>query len=190
MDFKWEDERRRKFVTNVGLITSNGPNGHNIFACEWTHQISYSPGLISISIGNSRKASAENIKETKEFGVNLAAEDQNVIASIAGGSHGFEVDKIAVLKELGFTFSKARGINVLMVDGSAMQVECRLVKVIESGSHTLFIAEITDAYPLIDKEPLIYTGGKYFKKGEQLSKPNQEVLDRIESLTLKHKRQI
>ncbi len=36
MDF--DDDRINKFVTNVGLVTSNGPHGQNIMACEWTHQ--------------------------------------------------------------------------------------------------------------------------------------------------------
>ena len=46
MDLPWGDEKTTKFVTNVGLITSNGPYGYNIIAAEWTHQVSYSPSLI------------------------------------------------------------------------------------------------------------------------------------------------
>ncbi len=30
MDFKWSSEYHQKFITNVGLITSDGPNGPNI----------------------------------------------------------------------------------------------------------------------------------------------------------------
>jgi flavin reductase (DIM6/NTAB) family NADH-FMN oxidoreductase RutF len=46
-------------------------------APEWTHHIAYSPSLIA---GNLRgnDATAENIIESKEFGVNIAAEDHNV----------------------------------------------------------------------------------------------------------------
>jgi flavin reductase (DIM6/NTAB) family NADH-FMN oxidoreductase RutF len=79
----WNDRRTRQFVTNVGLITTDGPLGPNIMTAEWTHHISYSPSLIAGSVrGND--ATAENIIESKEFCVNTAAEDQNVLFKIAG----------------------------------------------------------------------------------------------------------
>ena len=56
-------------------------------AAEWTHQISYSPGLIMVNIGFD-KATADNIKKNKEFGISLAADDQNIVSSVAGGSSG------------------------------------------------------------------------------------------------------
>ena len=111
------DEKTKKFVTNVGLITSSGPHGDNIMSAEWTHQASYSPGIIIISIGN-KKATLENIKKTKEFGVSLAAVDQIVIASVAGKTSGREFDKIKALKEIGCSFYKANKIKALMVDGA------------------------------------------------------------------------
>ena len=112
MDLPWGEERTKQFVTNVGLITSNGPNGHDIMACEWTHHVSYSPGLIADCI-NRTDATHENIEKTKQFGVNLAASDQNTLSSVAGGYHGKDYDKIAALKELGYKFFKAKkGTNV------------------------------------------------------------------------------
>ena len=41
MDIPWGSEGTRKFVTNVGLITSDDPHGNNIMAAEWTHLVSY-----------------------------------------------------------------------------------------------------------------------------------------------------
>ena len=32
MDLAWNDRRTRQFITNVGLITSNGPAGLDIMA--------------------------------------------------------------------------------------------------------------------------------------------------------------
>ena len=52
-------------------------------AAEWTRHISYSPSLISVNI-RGHDATAKNIEASKEFGVNIAAEDHNVICSIAG----------------------------------------------------------------------------------------------------------
>ena len=41
MDTQWNDRRTRQFVTNVGLITSDGPYGADVMAAEWTHHMSY-----------------------------------------------------------------------------------------------------------------------------------------------------
>src|SRR3989338_115318 len=99
MDLAWGDERTKQFVTNVGLITSNGPYGNNIMACEWTHHVSYEPGLIVVCI-RPTDATHDNIAKTKEFGISLCASDQNLISSISGGNSGKSVDKIKALKEL------------------------------------------------------------------------------------------
>ena len=70
MDLSWNDRRTRQFVTNVGLITSDGPLGPNIMAAEWIHHISYSPSLVAANI-RGHDATAQNINESKEFGVNI-----------------------------------------------------------------------------------------------------------------------
>ena len=77
MDLPWGSDYAKKFVTNVGLITTTGPKGDNIMAAEWTHQVSYSPGLIAVCIKPDETNNA-NISKSKEFGVNLCADDQNV----------------------------------------------------------------------------------------------------------------
>ncbi len=74
MELPWNDPRSNKFVTTVGLITSEDIDGHNIMACEWTHHISYNPGLIAVSLGRT-KATVKNIRNSKEFGINLCAKD-------------------------------------------------------------------------------------------------------------------
>ena len=109
MDLGWGDPKASKWATNVGLITSDGPHGPNIMAAEWTYYVSYTPALISVHIGRGSKdkagkATLENIRATKEFGVNLASQEQNAVSSIAGKSSGKEVDKISLLKEYGAEF--------------------------------------------------------------------------------------
>ena len=193
---QWGSEGAHKFTTNVGLITSNGPHGDNIMAAEWTHQVSYSPGLIMVNIGFD-KATEENINANKEFGVSLAAEDQNVVSSVAGGSSGREVDKIAVLKELGVEFYKGKKINALMVKGAAMNVECRLVEAIKLGDHMAFVGEAVEI-EVHDKNAILYHAGKYFKTKndaqgafagfETVQKPADEVRERIKNLVEKHRK--
>lgn len=179
-------EEITQFVTNVGLITTNGPHGHNVMACEWTHQLSYDPPLIAVCI-RPGKTTFENIQSSKEFGVNIAAFDQNIVASIAGNHHGKTVDKIAVLEELGVIFYPAAAIDALMIENAGLNAECKLVKFIEIGDHPLFIGEIQNVKQ-IGKEPLIYHQGKYFRLGDRIHKPDQPKLDQIAELVKKYTR--
>lgn len=187
MDIQWGSDPAKKFITNVGLITSDGPHGPNVMAAEWTHHISYEPGLIAVAI-RPEDATAENIQKTKEFGVSLCATDQNVVSSISGGSTGKEIDKIAVLKELGVEFYQGKKIKAPMIKGAALNVECRLVHAKDLGDHTLFVGEAVDVQ-VSDKEPLAYFAGKYWKLGERIQKPPQEVLEKIQKLVDKYKKQ-
>ena len=186
MDLPWGDERAIKFVTNVGLITSDGPNGPNIQSAEWTHHISYSPGLIAVCLGRDR-TTRENILVTKEFGVSLAAANQNIMASVAGGSHGKDVDKIGALKELGFRFYKAKKINALMVEGAILNAECKVAKFIELGDHTMFVGEVQEATAGKD-EPLVYHSLKFWKLGESMPKPAEAEFEKIKKMAEKFRK--
>ena len=185
MDIPWGSEQAKKFVTNVGLITSNGPHGENIMSAEWTHQISYQPGLILISLKSS-EATYDNIIKSKEFGVNLSAQDQNIMASIAGGSSGKNVNKIEALKELGLKFFKAKKIKALMVEGAALNVECKLVNTVKVGDHVAFIGEAIEVYPTTAKEPLVYHGQKFWKFGANIPWPSEAEMSRIKKIVENH----
>ncbi len=184
MDLLWNDRRTRQFVTNVGLITSDGPYGSNIMAAEWTHPISYSPSLIAVNI-RGHDTTAQNIKESKEFGVSIAAENQNVICSIAGKYKGIHVDKISILKETGIAaFYNAKRISkeVPMLVGAAMNAECKLIKQEELGDHIMFVGEVIEISADENIRPLLYHNGRYWRLGEALIKPQPDILNRIEEL--------
>ena len=185
MDLKYGNPARHPFVTNVGLITSNGPHGHNVMAAEWTYQISYDPGLIAISVGPS-KATHDNIEETKYFGVNIATEDQNAVASIAGGMTGKKVDKISALKDMGFTFSQGEHFDLLLVDDSALMMECKMIEQVTRGDHTVFIGEVVSIKHDETKKPLLYHDGKYWGVGRELPKPADEERKNMEAFVKKH----
>ena len=185
MDLPWGDEKTVQFITNVGLITSSGPYNDNIMSAEWTHHVSYSPGLIAVCVGHD-KATLANIQKTKEFGISICATGQNVMASIAGGSSGKNVDKIKVLKELGFKFYNAKKIKPLMVDGAVLSIECRLFKEIELGDHVMLVGEVVETSLNKSKEPLAYHKGKYWKLGENIPRPSQDEMEKIKKIVEKH----
>ncbi len=184
MKLEYADEKTKAMVTNVGLISSNGTHGYNIMACEWTHQISHDPGLFALAIRNF-KATYQNILETKMFGINIASTDQNVLSSIVGKTTGKSINKISLLKEMGFVLYKAEHIDVLMIEGSCINIECKLVDHIDIGDHPLLIGEVISIHEH-DKEPLLYRQGKYFHIGEQIAKPQAAILEKIEELKQKY----
>ncbi len=186
MELPWNDPRSNKFVTTVGLITSEGITGPNIMACEWTHHISYNPGLIAISLGLT-KATVGNIRNTKEFGINLCAKDQSILSSIAGGYSGSNYDKIKAIKELGFEFIKANKINTLMVKGAALNAECKLFQEITLGDHIMFIGEVIDATQNSEKQPLVYHDGRYWSL-EPIIKAKPEERETLRKVIEKHRR--
>jgi flavin reductase (DIM6/NTAB) family NADH-FMN oxidoreductase RutF len=187
LDLTWNDERSNQFITNVGLITSDGPSGADVMACEWTHHVSYSPGLIAVCIAPN-KATHENIKQTREFGVNLCSTEQSVLSSVAGGYTGSKYNKIDALKELGFEFYEAKKIRVVMIKGAAVNIECTLSKEITLGDHTAFVGEVVEASNNATKSPLAYHRGKYFIMNTNVVKPSQEERERIRQVVEKHKR--
>ncbi len=186
MDLAWDDHRTRKFVTTIGLITSDGPYGRNVMAAEWAYHVSYAPSLIVACIGQN-KATAENIKKTKMFGVSIAASDQSIIASVAGGSSGKNVDKINVLKDMGIEFYEGAKVKVPLVKNAAMNAECKLVKSINLGDHIMFVGEVVEIVAS-SREPIVYHNSKYWKFGEQVQKPSPEMLGNIGKLVEKHQK--
>ena len=186
MELPWNDPRTNKFATTIGLITSDEPLGPNIMACEWTHHLSYDPGLIAISLGFT-KATVENIRSSKEFGVNLCAIDQSLLSSVAGGYSGSKYDKINALREIGFEFYDASKIKALMVKGASLNVECKLFQEITCGDHIMFIGEVMDAIHNPEKQSLIYHDGKYWSL-QTIVKPNQEERDRIRKVLESYKK--
>ena len=187
MDLPWGSDKSKLFITNVGLVTSDGPFGPNVMACEWTHHVSYSPGLIAVCI-DQNSATHANIKKTKEFGINICSSDQNVLSSISGNYTGKEFDKVKALGELGFKFYKAKKIKAPMIQGAALNVECKLYKEIALGDHTMFVGEAIEATANPGKEPLAYHKGKYWMLGDDIPKPPAEELEKIRKTAEKFKK--
>jgi flavin reductase (DIM6/NTAB) family NADH-FMN oxidoreductase RutF len=186
MDIPWGSPAAKKFVTNVGLISSHGPHGDDIMAAEWTHQVSYSPALIAVSLGNDR-ATLENIKATGEFGVVLAAPDQAELASVSGTSTAKKINKIKALEELGCRFHRGKHIKCLLPEGGALTVELKVKEIVPVGDHTLIIGEAVNIH-IGEAEPVAFHGGIYWQLTEQLPKPSQAQRDRIGEVVAKHQK--
>jgi flavin reductase (DIM6/NTAB) family NADH-FMN oxidoreductase RutF len=147
-------------ITGVGLITtSTTGRGSNVMAAEWTMLVSKSPPMIMVVI---RKTDATNemIRESGEFGVSIAAEEQADAVSLAGSFTGHETDKFSsTVVEV----YPAKAIRAPMIRGAAMNAECKLRQSVDLGEYTGFIGEVVEARYDPEKRPLAYQAGRLWK---------------------------
>ena len=185
MGRKVPGKAERFFTTGVNMITSIGTDGPNIMTAEWVMQISYDPVLLGLFIHEGTKT-LKNIEKTREFGVNVASQEQATEVSIAGGYSGTEIEKLK-LKNI-FKILKSRKIKTPLIAGCTINAECRLVMKKKIGDHIMLIGEVVDIRHDDSKKPLLYHRGRYFGITETIEpernavKVSKETLDLFKSL--------
>jgi flavin reductase (DIM6/NTAB) family NADH-FMN oxidoreductase RutF len=188
MDIKHGSEESAMFVTGVGLITTNGRWGHDVMTAEWVHQVSYSPALVMVNVDDSN-ATADNIKKSKEFGVSIASVGQAAVARIAGSYTGKETDKMAILRELGTGFYKAKKIDAYMLKGAALNLELKLIKQEKVGDHVMFIGEVIGMSASSDAKPLAFRSGQGFYALDENRIKSGVDAQKLEKLAMKYSKE-
>ncbi len=155
----------RAFTTTCALITTDGPQGPNVMAAEWTFNVSYRPFLILLAIDPANRTH-DMILESKEFGVNLVAEDQLAAMGFAGHYSKADTDKLS--SRLFETFPAER-IRAPLIRGAVLNAECRLVEHYPMGDHTAFLGEVLEFSVHPDKAPLVLHHGSH-RLGERIAR--------------------
>lgn len=159
------------------LVSAADKDGNsNLITVAWTGTICSDPPMLSISVRPERY-SYHMIRETGEFVVNLTTEELVRAVDFCGVKSGRDTDK---WKETGLTPEKASVVNVPLVRQSPVNLECRVLRVDELGSHHMFIAQVVavdvdekymdekDQFHLSAAKPLAYSHGRYYGLGECL----------------------
>lgn len=135
------------------LITSGDDKTYNVATIAWTTPISYDPILIGISVYEEHFTN-QLIKKTKEFVINVPP--YQIIKKVIGcGSiHGGKVDKF---KKFRLTRIKAEKVQAPLVQECFGHLECKVVKEMKIGDHTLFVGRVV--YASADKDVLTKKGG-------------------------------
>ena len=122
------------------LIVSGTLEKPNVMTADWVIPLSFQPELVGIGIGKKRYT-YELIKRGKEFVI--AVPDFKLLKDvwIAGTRSGRSVDKRELLS---LTFTKSKKVKVPSIEECLANIECRVVKEVEIGDHTLFVGEIVD----------------------------------------------
>lgn len=159
------------------LVSAADKDGNsNLITVAWAGTICSDPPMLSISVRPERY-SYHMIRETGEFVVNLTTEELVRAVDFCGVKSGRDTDK---WKETGLTPEKASVVNVPLVRQSPVNLECRVLRVDELGSHHMFIAQVVavdvdekymdekDQFHLSAAKLLAYSHGRYYGLGECL----------------------
>jgi flavin reductase (DIM6/NTAB) family NADH-FMN oxidoreductase RutF len=123
----------------VLIIGTYDPDGKpNMMNAAWGGIASSKPPCISVSIRETT-LSFHNIRQTEAFTINIPSEKHLKEADFVGIVSGREYDKF---KETGLTAEKSKLVNAPIVFEFPYSLECKLVREINLGSHTMFIGEI------------------------------------------------
>lgn len=162
------------------MVSAADRNGEtNIITIAWTGTVCTNPPMVYISVRPERH-SYHMIKDTGEFVINLTTEQLVRATDYCGVRSGRETDK---WKDCGLTEGKAVSLEYApVIEESPVNIECRVRKIEELGSHHMFLAEVTavqaDEKYMDDKGKfdlnqvglLAYSHGDYLNLGKKLGK--------------------
>jgi len=114
----------------------------NIITLAWTMPTSINPPMVVLSIAPKR-LSHRMIEETGEFVINVPTMKIVKQTLFCGRISGAECDKF---KETRFTATPAKKVRSPIIKECVAHLECKLVRTIPAGDHTLFVGEVVAAY--------------------------------------------
>lgn len=131
----------------------------NIITVAWAGTICTNPPMVSISVRPSRY-SHHMILETGGFVINLTTRALVRATDYCGVRSGRDVDK---WKEAGLTPMRSDAVDAPCIAECPVNIECRVVRTEQLGSHDMFIAEVAavhvdDRY--MDREGTLSPGGR------------------------------
>ena len=159
------------------LVTTRNQNGaEDICTVAWAGTVCTNPPMISISLRKSR-LTYEYLCETGFFGVNLTTEALAFAADFCGVRSGREIDKF---RECGLHKFNAEFAACPLVSESPINIECKVARTLDLGSHTMFIASVlaihadeaymdgSGRFDLALAKPIVYSHGMYAGLGKSI----------------------
>lgn len=133
------------------FLTSISKEGKaNVMTCAWTTPVSDEPPIIVACVSKG-SYTAELIRKTKEFVINIPSKKLLPALWICGKSSGRDTDKF---KKANLETGPAKKVRVPIINNCIGYIECKLWKVLEAGECYVFFGKVLSAY----------ADDKYFKK--------------------------
>jgi flavin reductase (DIM6/NTAB) family NADH-FMN oxidoreductase RutF len=162
------------------LVGANVDDKPNFMAVGWGGIVNGEPPMISVALRHQRYT-LKGIRQNMTFSVNVPSTDMAKETDYCGIISGAKVNKATVCQFKVF-FGKLH--NAPLIDQCPVNLECKVVHILDLGSHALVIGRIeethvsdsclTDGKPDVNKiKPLIYTtepASQYQALGEIIAK--------------------
>ena len=162
-------------VVLVSCGEKDHPENRNLVTVAWAGTVNSDPPMVSVSLRKERYSHGL-IASSGGFVVNLVDEALAKATDFCGVRSGRDLDKA---KELGLTLLPADGMETApRVDGAPVSLSCKVVQVLELGSHDMFLGEVTAVAvrkDLLDEKGALhlekaglvaYSHGLYHRLGE------------------------
>lgn len=134
------------------LVSCRGLNGeNNVLAVAYCCNCSYDPPMVMVGIVPSRY-SYKMIKETGCFVVNLAEKEYKETFDYLGSHSKRDEDKLA---RMNVKLSDGIKVNAPILDDCPVNIECKVIDSIVTGSHEMFVGKIEYVHAdakLVDSE--------------------------------------
>lgn len=121
------------------LVSCRGLDGeNNVLAVGYCCNCSYDPPMVMVGIVPSRY-SYKMIKESGCFVVNLVGKEYKETFEYLGSHSKRDEDKLA---KMNVKMSEGIKVNAPMLDNCPVNIECKVVDSIVTGSHEMFVGKI------------------------------------------------
>jgi len=137
----------------VLAVTLDARDRPNIIGLSWWMFTSWDPLMIAISVGHQRY-SHECLEHHKEFVLCFPSEGQEKDAWFCGTRTGRKVDKF---QETQFRPIPSKVVKPPLIEGVTVAYECKVVNQIDTGDHTIYIAEVVAIHGNPEKARHLYS---------------------------------
>ncbi|MDI6800901.1 MAG: flavin reductase family protein [Thermodesulfovibrionales bacterium] len=135
----------------IFLLTSISKDSKpNVMTCAWATPVSEEPPIVIVCVEKSAYT-AELIRQTKEFVINIPTKQLLKALWICGKTSGRNSDKF---KKSGLKINDAKRVKAPLIEGCIGYIECKLWKTVEAGECYAFFGNVLHAE----------ADEKYFKK--------------------------
>ena len=146
------------------LVGANVDDKPNFMAVAWSGIANGAPPMVAVAI-RPRRYTHRGIRQNWTFSVNIPSVDLVKETDYCGIVSGAEVDKVAACN---FTVFYGKLGNAPLIEQCPINLECRVVQILELGSHSLIVGQVeethisedclTDSQPDVTKvKPFIFT---------------------------------
>ena len=160
----------------VVLVTTARRGRPNVMPMSWHTMLDFEPPLVGCVVSDMN-FTFENLKATRECVLNIPTVELAPAVVGCGNVSGRRVDKLA---RFGLTPAPALKLACPIVAECPLNIECRVRRTMELGSHTLFLAEVVAVQvtaDLVDAKDrlrvdraglMAFAHGHYFALGRHL----------------------